>query len=103
MQNIERDEKMVTAANSFVALNLNETGIVDEFINTLKREITTISGEYRDTFVQGIIQSVSKEKAWHESLCAHESCKVKNYFNECLKMLQELKAEYSVAEKSQRD
>jgi hypothetical protein len=61
MQN-ERNEKMVTAANSFVAVNLNETGIVDEFINTLKKEIVTISGEHRDKFVQGIIQSVNKEK-----------------------------------------
>jgi hypothetical protein len=79
MQN-ERNEKMVTAANSFVAVNLNETGIVDEFINTLKKEIITISGEYRDQFVEGIIQSVNKEKAWHESLCAHESCDVKKIF-----------------------
>lgn len=87
-------EKSVSAAteeaSSFIAMHLNETGLVEEFINKVKDEIKNFDEERKKEFIKSLIRCVEKEKAWHDNLCSIDQCKVKQYFEECLEMLGKL-------------
>lgn len=86
----ERKSAIFAEANSFVAVHLNETGVVEEFIGKVKEEIKILEEKYKTEFIQGVIRSVNHEMAWHERLCAYQSCSVKVYFAACLKKLYEI-------------
>jgi GDP-D-mannose dehydratase len=76
--------------NSFVAVNLNETGIAEEFIGKVKAEIEKYNHEEKYQFLKEIINAINREKDWHNNLCTSEKCKVKEYFDKCLSNLNEL-------------
>lgn len=75
-------------ADSFTGMNLNETGLAEEFIEKLKSEIKGFDTNYKNEFVLSVICRINHEKDWHNNLCALEECSVKQYFDKCLVMLQ---------------
>jgi hypothetical protein len=77
-------------AGSFTGMHLNETGSVEEFIVKLKTEIFTFEPDQKKEYVQSVMQRVNHEKDWHHSLCALDECSVKQYFEKCIKMLEEI-------------
>jgi hypothetical protein len=77
----------ISEADSFTGMNLNETGAAEDFINKLKAEIKDLETEYKKEFILSVIRRDNHEKDWHNSLCALESCSIKEYFDKCLYLL----------------
>lgn len=83
----ESDKAITEEADSFVAMHLNETGMVEEFIDLLKNEIKDFDEQRKREFIRCVIQKIEKEKTWHDNICSLENCKVKMYFDKCLEIL----------------
>jgi hypothetical protein len=80
----------IIEADSFTGMNLNETGLAEDFIEKLKKEVSDFDNERKNEFILLVIRRINHEKDWHNSLCALEDCSVKQYFHKCLNMLQHL-------------
>jgi hypothetical protein len=74
-------------ASIFLAVNLNETGDVNEFIQKLEDEIKYYPVDRKISFLKEIQRKIEKEKAWHDGLCDAEKCSVKKYFETCLEKI----------------
>jgi hypothetical protein len=77
-------------ADSFTGMYLNESGLAEDFIEKLKAEINNFDTIHKNEFIFLVIKRINHEKDWHNSLCALEECSVKQYFDHCLHLLQNL-------------
>jgi hypothetical protein len=80
-------------ANTFVSMHLNETGRVEDFIDILKKEMSDFDNERKAEYLRCVINKIKEESAWHNNVCSLKSCRVKTYFQECLKILEQLSDE----------
>jgi hypothetical protein len=85
-----KNSEEILEPDSFTGMNLNETGLAEDFIEKLKAQTAGFGFEYKNEFVLSVIRRINHEKDWHNSLCALDDCSVKQYFEKCLDMLKRL-------------
>lgn len=88
--NLRINRAEIVEADSFTGMNLNETGVPEDFIEKLKTEVGNFDTAHKNEFVLLVIRRINHEKDWHNSLCALEDCSVKRYFEKCLSILHSL-------------
>jgi len=75
-------------ADVFAGIHLSETGVVADFIQKIISEIKNIPSEEKEEYLLEVIRRVNKESDLHNSICIMEHCSTKEYFKECLTMLE---------------